>query len=168
MKVDSIDPGDLMTISGTGGTPDPTAYPAGSVLLCPVRDKSGNDLNLIAPIVSNYLALVGEPLNRPKGNPGVPACTFDLDKRQTARNLPNGLPRCKPRKKNMIVGLWDGGKTFHCGVYHPTGFCMMRARLDGSEVNGFCPVCRYFMVDLIDPTKHGKIDDEYAEYYPQP
>ena len=68
----------------------------------------------------------------------------------------------------MIVGLWDGGKTFHCGVYHPTGFCMMRARFDGSEVNGFCPVCRYFMVDLIDPTKHGKIDDEYAEYYPQP
>jgi hypothetical protein len=168
MQVDSVDPGDLMTISGTGGTPDPTLYPAGSVLLCPVRDSSGNsDLNLIAPIVLNYLATAQEPLNRPKATP-VPVCTFDLDPRQTARNLPNGLPSCRPRKRNMIVGLWDGGKTFHCGVYHPTGFCIMRSRIEGSQITGFCTVCRYFMVDRIDPTKHGKLDDEYAKYYPQP
>jgi hypothetical protein len=167
LQVQGIDPGDLMTVFGIAGDPDPTAYPAGSLLLCPVRDSSGNDLNLIAPIVFNYLGQAQEPLNRNKASP-APACTFDLDPRQTARNLPDGLPRCRPRKKNMIVGLWDGGSTFHCGVYHPTGFCMMRSRIVDSQISGFCTVCRYFLVDLLDPTKHGKLDDEYAEYYPQP
>ena len=32
----------------------------------------------------------------------------------------------------------------------------------------FCPVCRYIMVDLVDPTKHGVIDRDYAGIYPDP
>jgi hypothetical protein len=32
----------------------------------------------------------------------------------------------------------------------------------------FCPVCRYFLVDRLDPTKHRVIDHDYAKRYPQP
>ncbi|MGB4888355.1 MAG: M64 family metallopeptidase, partial [Nitrospira sp.] len=64
-----------------------------------------------------------------------------------------------------IVGLFTGGKTYHCGVYHPTGNCIMRnSDSDGKE---FCPVCRYLLVDIIDPHKHFSIDLDYGEIYPQ-
>jgi hypothetical protein len=32
----------------------------------------------------------------------------------------------------------------------------------------FCPVCRYFLVDRLDPTKHRVIDLDYRKRYPQP
>ena len=31
----------------------------------------------------------------------------------------------------------------------------------------FCPVCRYVMVDHIDPSKHGDIDRDYGPRYPK-
>jgi hypothetical protein len=30
----------------------------------------------------------------------------------------------------------------------------------------FCPVCRYVLVDLIDPTRHFEIDLDYDDIYP--
>jgi hypothetical protein len=30
----------------------------------------------------------------------------------------------------------------------------------------FCPVCRYTLVDAIDPTKHPDIEREYAPIFP--
>jgi hypothetical protein len=41
-------------------------------------------------------------------------------------------------------------------------------KVDSAEVILFCPVCRYVLVDLIDPTKHGRLDREYAKIYPDP
>jgi hypothetical protein len=32
----------------------------------------------------------------------------------------------------------------------------------------FCHVCRYFLVDRIDPTKHPAIEKDYTKNYPQP
>jgi hypothetical protein len=120
-------------------------------------------------------------LNREKANP-LPACDLDDNKRQKARNLPSGLKRCKPRNKASIVGLWDGGAQYHCGVYHPTGFCTMRGRIESNavfnintgrvditrEIMPFCTVCRYVLVDLIDPRAHAPVESEYSEYYPEP
>jgi hypothetical protein len=31
----------------------------------------------------------------------------------------------------------------------------------------FCPVCRYAMVDRIDPSGHGRIDADYDYEYPR-
>jgi hypothetical protein len=31
----------------------------------------------------------------------------------------------------------------------------------------FCPVCRYALVDLVDPTKHKDIDADYSSGYPR-
>ena len=52
------------------------------------------------------------------------------------------------------------GRGFDCGVYHPTGACIMgvlELRDTGSSFQ-FCWVCRYAMVDFIDPALHGVID----------
>lgn len=32
----------------------------------------------------------------------------------------------------------------------------------------FCPVCKYILVDYLDPSKHGKIDEDYEERYAEP
>jgi hypothetical protein len=34
------------------------------------------------------------------------------------------------------------------------------------ELAEFCPVCKYILVDTIDPSFHGAIDDEYEKQYP--
>lgn len=71
----------------------------------------------------------------------------------TAANLPT------------IVGLYDGGRQIACGIFHPAGACMMNS---GYDVQSFCAVCRYLLVESINPFTHFEIDREYDAVYPQP
>jgi len=63
-----------------------------------------------------------------------------------------------------IVGLYDGGFEAACGIFHPAGRCMMN-NSEGAE--SFCAVCRYILVETIDPYKHFEIDLLYDKFYPQ-
>jgi hypothetical protein len=63
-----------------------------------------------------------------------------------------------------IVGLYEGGDQSTCGIFHPTGTCMMRRT--HSDTAWFCAVCRYVMVDMIDPFYHYRIDQGYTLFYP--
>jgi hypothetical protein len=75
------------------------------------------------------------------------------------------LPDCFSRNRPRIVGLYEGGMLYRKGIYHPTGNCIMRDNhTDGRE---FCAVCRYILVDIIDPYKHWEIDQSYEKIYPQ-
>jgi hypothetical protein len=62
----------------------------------------------------------------------------------------------------QIVGVYRGGAHHSCGVVHPAGSCMMRGQYTSAQ---FCAVCRYIMVDLIDPAKHAEMDRYHAPYY---
>lgn len=71
--------------------------------------------------------------------------------------------------KSSIVGLFAGGTGYtgySTGVYHATGFCIMRntdPRDNGRSIpNSFCQICRYILVDSIDPSLHPSIDKEYG------
>jgi hypothetical protein len=64
-----------------------------------------------------------------------------------------------------VVGLYSGGSRYSCGIFHPTGQCMMRNDLDAQAE--FCAVCRYIMVDLMAPDFHSDIDADYDPIYPQ-
>jgi len=39
-------------------------------------------------------------------------------------------------------------------------------RNDHEETGQFCAVCRYVMVDLVDPFHHFRIDLDYDDIYP--
>lgn len=67
--------------------------------------------------------------------------------------------------KPFIVGLYEGGARDTCGVMRPVGKCMMRNSHE--EHAFFCPVCRYVIVDFINPFVHFEIDLEYGFIYPQ-
>ena len=82
--------------------------------------------------------------------------------------VPGGLvlaPGFKATDHVRIVGLYAGGARSHLGVFHPAGHCMMRSDLMPSRE--FCAVCRYILVDTIDPSLHDLVDREYAAKYPQ-
>jgi hypothetical protein len=64
-----------------------------------------------------------------------------------------------------IVGLYHGGAHSPCGIFHPAGTCLMRGNGEFDTLQ-FCAVCRYVLVDIIDPTKHFLNDREYARIYP--
>jgi hypothetical protein len=101
----------------------------------------------------------------------VVPCVFDDDNTQVpildgtgGRTPVAGIPAgfaSMPR----IVGLYAGGELYACGIFHPTGQCMMRH--DHEEQAEFCAVCRYIMVDMIDPSMHTEIDLLYDKIYPQ-
>jgi hypothetical protein len=69
------------------------------------------------------------------------------------------------KHKTRIVGLYSGGARWACGIFHPTGQCVMRDHDDADTE--FCAVCRYIIVDFVDPIRHAEIDRDYAEIYPQ-
>jgi hypothetical protein len=122
----------------------------------------------MARVIRDHIDESQLPLNARRGR-GLAACDFDHDGQQRARNLPSGLPKCRPRSRSRIVGLFEGGAQYHCGVFHPTGACLMRdGKMEARGLIPFCPVCRYVIVDVIDPTKHGIIDQDYARIYPDP
>jgi hypothetical protein len=63
-----------------------------------------------------------------------------------------------------LVGLYEGGAHAAAGTFHPAGMCRMRS--GRREFWSFCPVCRYAIVDFVDPSRHGDNDLEYAKQYP--
>lgn len=67
--------------------------------------------------------------------------------------------------KPFIVGLYEGGAQETCGIMRPAGKCMMRNSHEDHAF--FCPVCRYVIVDFINPFAHFEIDREYEFIYPQ-
>lgn len=100
------------------------------------------------------------------------------------RNNLNNL--AKPLNAFRVVGLYNGGAGYVFGVFHPTGWCAMRSssqillsdfekKMTANEkepnpsrhLRGFCPVCSYIMVDIVDPTCHRENDIFLDTYYPQ-
>jgi hypothetical protein len=65
-----------------------------------------------------------------------------------------------PRNNARLIGLYKSGGGFACGTYHPAGLCMMRQDTGFDE---FCAVCRYALVDFIDPTGHADIEKDLGE-----
>ncbi|HXD31837.1 MAG TPA: hypothetical protein VN643_12015 [Pyrinomonadaceae bacterium] len=116
------------------------------------------DQKLIAKSVYDHIKTNGGPLNAPASDP-LRACVMDYESIQPIQNGPPGLIHSATSR--FVVGAFDGGAGYGCGIYHPTGTCKMRTfeTAHGKNVE-FCHVCRYFLIDLINPTKHGKIDED--------
>ncbi|MBM2619317.1 hypothetical protein JIG36_27575 [Actinoplanes sp. LDG1-06] len=164
---------------------NPGGYPAGSALICPVRAPDpnpggmvfGDDLELMHASVRARINATRNPLNArgvdAAGNPLPPnrPCAGAVAFPTPATNFPLNTAPQPPRYSSWIVGLYENGMLYDCDVYHPTGICLM-GRLSfvdtvkRDRAYQFCPVCRYAVVDLLDPSQHGAIDADYAPRYP--
>ncbi|MEU1185772.1 hypothetical protein ABZ464_50835 [Streptomyces sp. NPDC005820] len=159
----------------------PANFPAGTALISPVRllpdpDPGarvfGPDLELMHVDVRARINATRNPLNaRPEPTPANRPCPGAAAVPTRARNFPGRAPN-PPQYSSWIVGLYENGAEFDCDVYRPTGVCLMHTlHYDPPAAQGqayqFCPVCRYAVVDFIDPTQHGRIDVNYAPRYPR-
>jgi hypothetical protein len=163
--------GDEVTVRGNPSLVELTLFGEGSLLYIPVPmpDGSAGEARMIAPGVAKFIADNDRPLTL---WPCDPAAQLGRDdegvKRGSKTQVPlydGYLPSWTRRNVARVVGLYAGGGRYGCGIFHPTGTCMMRN--SHSDTSAFCAVCRYVIVDLIDPMRHFEIDREYDAIYPK-
>ncbi len=163
---------------GTGAfAPVIATFAAGSVFMRVVRSTvaPNPEQRLVAASVEAHLNGQPHPLNAPRVPAAGRVCTPNNADMLPATFINAALQArvaaAHPRFSAWLVGLYEGGATFSCGTFHPTGTCLMR-QIEIATVSGtlyqFCTVCRYALVDLLDPRQHGVIDRDYAPRYPDP
>jgi hypothetical protein len=153
---------------------DLQAFTPGSIVFLPVpapssvRTAAYPYAEMVAKNVRDLIGRRHQPLYRqPTGSDLQEELRNERELQQPkvdglAPQLP-GRPFCF-KDKPRIVGLYEGGSQSTRGILHPAGTCMMRNHhFDTAE---FCAVCRYVMVDLINPFHHFAIDVDYADIYP--
>lgn len=162
---------------------NPALYVSGSIAyvqterITPPATR-GTPLGLIAPNVLAHMTQHRIPLNVALVAAGNHQCAPDGRPVQPALNKPGTVPFGWPRSA-WIVGAFEGGHQYGCGVLHPTGACIMRLLVLPQDkayqafkvrdvAYRFCAVCRYILVDRIDPSQHGAIDKDYGGRYAEP
>ena len=134
------------------------------VLVC-TGVKSRPELTLVARVLAKHIDTSNGPLNAPKDSQGAGCVVGNSKGPMTASNLPRTFrPPAKLPAKADLIGVYEGGGYLDCGMFRPAGRCKMRTGTDSTVP--FCHVCKYLIVDLINPAVHGKLDDEYAQQYP--
>lgn len=142
-------------------------FAAGSLLYAPVqapasvRSAAYPYAEMIAKNIRDYIDTKNKPLTREP---------CELDREAVRAPILPGVSLkagfcglCLPQ----IVGLYSGGNRYACGVFHPAGECSMGPGGAFPELTRFCPVCRYVLVDAINPVLHGQLDEDYDVVYPQ-
>jgi hypothetical protein len=148
--------------------PAPSAFVndlvAGDVMYAPRRTPAGTDEFIVHPDILSFMASNGV-LTRKSSD--CKSGSGSEDGFQMPRgDLPSNLRY--PSTKSSVIGLYDGGVARQCGIYHPTGRCMMRkqtwVRAQGGhpQITPLCHVCRYIVVDSVDPRRHDGIDGIFA------
>lgn len=187
--------GDVLTVRGSPSVLELTFFLEGSVVYIPVPmpDGAAGEARLIAPKVAKFIEDENRPLT---AWPCDPAAHLGLDAqgrlRGSLRQFPafdTYPPLWSHRNDVRVVGLYAGGARLGCGIYHPAGLCMMRnagapvaagvpapppAPAPGAGAgpapkegaNPFCAVCKFVMVEYIDPGQHWWIDRLYDASYP--
>ena len=162
LKVVSVRGADVvLEVLGVLDPPPPAAAPPGYM----IKHRVGT--GILHPVVIKAINDTGNPTNAAPGEPHDRACTTGSTPVPTpARNIPASSASFKPPKHtHLIVGIYETGATFRCGVYHPAGACAMTSEKDATGqtvAREFCHVCRYGLVDQIDPAQHGDIDAELS------
>ncbi len=173
--------GDELSVEpATGVTLDPDDFSEGDLVVSVVRTADpdihsgqfGEERQLVHPLVVAQINVTRQPLNADADPDPDRACDGEVDEPTSATNFDrSGLTR--PRLSYRLVGLYENGHTYDCGVYRPTGLCIMNdttttnPRTGRIRMSTFCHVCRYALVDGIDPAAHRVIDADYAGDYPQ-
>jgi hypothetical protein len=139
-------------------------FPPGSIIYKPTPAPDSIKATIpyarmVAKKIEDYIDTNNRPLT-------VSPCVKDTGSTQTPSLDGVSLPTCF-KYKNSIIGLYSGGRMFDCGIYHPSGNCIMRYTEADEGSGEFCAVCRYIIVDIIDPSMHFEIDIDYGEKYPQ-
>ena len=141
------------TVDLAGAVVPLVPFPAGSVVFVPLRNAAGDVETVTKRAVRAFLDAQQDPLNA------------DLDhlRRNTdtdqALPIPGFvLPAVAPQR---VIGVYEGALHFAGGYYRPAGACKMRSSV-GIDTNGqFCFVCKWLIVNRVDPSYHDVLSDSF-------
>jgi hypothetical protein len=161
----TVEDRDRDTVTISGPIADVFAFESGAVLYSPTAAPvlAASPIYPFAELIaknvkdhfnSHHIPLTPVPCNTQVANHDLQVPLLD-----GIQNLStNGIYRPD------IVGLYHGGAHSPCGIFHPAGTCLMRG--GDYDTLHFCAVCRYILVDIINPFKHSQNDREYDKVYP--
>jgi hypothetical protein len=165
LQVVAVSPGsDRVTLVALAGNPDDVPASNNNVLFMPVPGpNSGQFYTLVSPAAARIMqiAIKGTMTGKECKIPDQMANDGDFTQVPVASD-PVG--RVSSKELPSLVGAYFGGRQYACGIVHPTGHCMMRHSHDKHA--RFCTVCRYVLVEQIDPVQHARVDSVYAKHYP--
>lgn len=129
--------------------PSPT-FPAGSIVFLPRLVSAIQTDLVVEKEVMVHLSAKNLPLNK----------DTDISKVNREDDEPvdiSGFPApCKPYR---VVGVYEGANYRSGRFYRPTGLCKMRNPSDeGTGCGAFCFVCRYLIVNRVNPGVHDLLD----------
>jgi hypothetical protein len=134
-----------------------------------------DDVIIRMALTNNPLNAQPGPLENPPTPPGddmgrpCPGVIFPYP--TPATNWPGGAKGAPhpPLFSYFIIGLYENANRSTCDIYRPTGVCIMNT---GSKVAGstvyqyeYCQICRYAIVDHIDPTRHADVEQDFRDRY---
>jgi hypothetical protein len=155
--------GTIDTANGTillGGPELPPAplpvFPKGSMLFMPKRNSSGDLVYVVEKEVIDKLKSTNLPLNQDSDTTRV------NEEADDPIDISGFKPPCKSYK---LIGIYEGASEFTGMIYRPSGLCKMRKSSDAGTGDGeFCHVCKYLIVNRVDPGLHDLLD---KKYYPE-
>lgn len=154
--------------------PPPTipVFSVGSAVYVPLKDANGVPLLAVDQKVAAFLRDTTNPRGRLPLNK-------DTEIRIPTKNsdVPIAIPGfTPPNNPSRLVGIFEGAEAWSRGFYRPTGACKMRDqnekddkedekdrdKKDKGNFHGqFCFVCKWLIVNLVDPGQHQILHDQF-------
>ncbi|RJQ81197.1 hypothetical protein D5S17_05490 [Pseudonocardiaceae bacterium YIM PH 21723] len=151
LRIDRVDEA-LGLIVLTGVPPSPSGLRTivkGAVVFVAQGSATGEALYVVEKAVQTHLLTKKLPLNSVKENVEI------------SGEEDNPVPIAgftPPHFDQTTVGLYEGGAHYAGGHYRPAGGCKMRSHR-GPSVNGkFCFVCKWLIVNRVDPGYHALVN----------
>jgi hypothetical protein len=193
LKVESFDGRVMVVVPLPGTVVDPGKFPPqgpdkpGSIVFAAVRaqdpnpanNQYGDPLGLMSSEVRNRIRDTNNPLNaeplatednEPNDEKNRPCAGIELPLPTRATNNFGRAWSSPPKHSAWQIGLYENGHEFNCGVYRPTGICLMcqttfHASTGKIEAYQFCLVCRYAIVDAVNPRLHFAVEKDFKKRY---
>ncbi|MGI3197920.1 hypothetical protein ACRJ4W_03055 [Streptomyces sp. GLT-R25] len=142
-------------LSGPAVVQPPPVFVTGSTVFMPLKNTSGQSVPVVEKKIRDFLDETNLPLNK----------NLDRIHRNTNADVPlpiNGFT--EPARPERLIGIYEGARRFAGGYYRPAGTCKMRNSA-GADFHGeFCFVCKWLIVNRVDPGYHSILS---AMFYPE-
>ncbi|MFA1550096.1 hypothetical protein [Actinomadura chokoriensis] len=150
-----------MVLGGSALGLPPPVFVAGSCVFVPLLRDDGQPHALVERKVREHIEGVGgtggthDPLNSDTNHV----------KTNDEADGPVSISGFKgPCKGSKLIGIYEGGERFAGANYRSTGACKMRSSGEKYNDGEFCFVCKWLIVNRVDPGQHTLISEKF---YPE-
>jgi len=155
MEVDEVN--GFIFLGGLELPPHPLPiFEKGSILFIPQTTSSDDLIYVVEKKVLDYLKNNASNKNLPLNK------DTDTTKINNGSDKPKSIPDFKPPCRSYkLIGIYEGANMYTGMQYRPAGACKMRDSKKTGGEGEFCFVCKYLIVNRVDPGMHDVLDHRY-------